>query len=194
MTSESIPPPSCQIAFKEWAGICQALVDGRQSLILRKGGIDEDNGEFRPEYSSFWLYPTHLHESQQGIREPIPPLQWLDAPPGMIALPGLVVVQCVSWVDREEKLESVADLHVWTRETVLKRFHYRKPGLWVLGIRAYKADPTPRIAMTPEHSGCRSWVPLEEPIWTEELAPVVEKSESDPRMVRIRSLSGRGSQ
>lgn len=181
------------MAFKEWAGVCEALVDGRQSLILRKGGIDEDHGEFRPEYPSFWLYPTHLHESQQGLRDSSVPLQWIDAPPGMLALPGLVVVECVSWVDREETLDSLADLHVWTAETVLKRFHYRRPGLWVLGVRAYRADPAPKIVMTPEQAGCRSWVPLEEPIWTEDLSPVIEESDLDTRMSRIRSLAERGS-
>ena len=27
-------------ALKEWAAICQALAEGRQTLLLRKGGVD----------------------------------------------------------------------------------------------------------------------------------------------------------
>ena len=38
------------VAFKEWAVVCQALAAGRQSVILRKGGIAEEGGIFRPEY------------------------------------------------------------------------------------------------------------------------------------------------
>ena len=34
-------------AFKEWAVICRALAEGRQALILRKGGIAEAGGDFR---------------------------------------------------------------------------------------------------------------------------------------------------
>ncbi len=51
-------PESCAVAFKEWADVCAALLDGRQSLILRKGGIEEGPGGFRPEHAAFWLYPT----------------------------------------------------------------------------------------------------------------------------------------
>src|ERR1700722_13719814 len=35
-----------RFAFKEWAVTCQALAAGRQSLLLRKGGIHERDGRF----------------------------------------------------------------------------------------------------------------------------------------------------
>src|SRR5437868_5081994 len=57
-----------KIAFKEWAVICRALAEGRQSLILRKGGIAEAGGQFRPEHHRFWLYPTFVHEKPEGIK------------------------------------------------------------------------------------------------------------------------------
>ena len=43
------------IAFKEWAVICEALA-ATQSLILRKGGISEEGGTFRPEHAEFLLH------------------------------------------------------------------------------------------------------------------------------------------
>lgn len=187
MIPESIPS-TCAIAFKEWAGVCDALTDGRQSLILRKGGIAEAAGEFRPEHSSFWLYPTHLHEAQQGLRdERIPVSEHL--PPGMLDLPALVQVECVAWVDRPELLDAIVDLHVWTPETVLKRFHYRRPGLWVLGVRVFRADPPPRIVVTAEQSGCKSWVPLDEPLWTRNLIPTLEDESLNNRLASIRALT-----
>ncbi|HEX4591747.1 MAG TPA: DUF1802 family protein, partial [Gemmataceae bacterium] len=57
-----------RIAFKEWAVICQALAEGRQALILRKGGIAETGGQFAPEHSRFWLYSTFAHEKPEGIK------------------------------------------------------------------------------------------------------------------------------
>ena len=62
---------SCGIAFKEWASVCDALLAGRQTIILRKGGISEGQapGTFVPEYSEFWLYPTWVHQAEQGVRE-----------------------------------------------------------------------------------------------------------------------------
>jgi hypothetical protein len=39
------------------------------ALILRKGGIAEDGGQFRPEHDRFLLYPTHFHEQHRtGIK------------------------------------------------------------------------------------------------------------------------------
>ena len=63
-------PESCGIAFKEWASVCDALLEGRQTIILRKGGISEGTapGVFVPEHSEFWLYPTWVHQAEQGVR------------------------------------------------------------------------------------------------------------------------------
>src|SRR5579871_3444210 len=61
-------------AFKEWAVICRALADGKQSLILRKGGIEEASGDFRLEHMRFWLFPTFAHQQEEGIRPEARPL------------------------------------------------------------------------------------------------------------------------
>ena len=58
MTSESpepVLPVTCAFAFKEWAGVCAALESGRQSVILRKGGIADGPGGFVPDHEAFWL-------------------------------------------------------------------------------------------------------------------------------------------
>ena len=54
-----------QHAFKEWAVICRALAEGRQALILRKGGIAEAGGRFEVEHTRFWLFPTYTHQQRQ---------------------------------------------------------------------------------------------------------------------------------
>jgi hypothetical protein len=86
-------------------------------------------------------------------------------------------------------LDAISDLHVWTFETVLKRFEYRKPGLWVLGVRVFRADPPPRIVVTPEQSGCKSWVPLDEPPETPALIPTLDDGTLNHRLERIRALA-----
>ena len=67
-----------KIAFKEWAAVCRALADGTQTVILRKGGIAEVGGEFKPEHSRFWLYPTHYHEQHRHGLKP-EAMHFLDA-------------------------------------------------------------------------------------------------------------------
>ncbi len=181
-------PDVCSIAFKEWEGVCRALARGRQSLILRKGGIDEGPAGFAPEHSTFWLYPTKVHQAEQGLKpEVAEPSAPLDIPSGMIPIDTMAVVE---WIERIESLESLSALdrfHVWTRETIEKRFYYRTPGLWVLGVRIYcLREPVP-IEITPEHAGCKTWVPLDHAIEKSSLTPVLDDSAFRAEVAAIRA-------
>ena len=165
-------PVSCSVAFKEWAGVCEALVAGRQAVILRKGGVAEDSGTFRPDHPAFWLYPTHVHESDQGLRaaSPLTP----RPPEGVVDLPGLAVVASVDYLDTLERLDALADLHIWNEETTHKRFHYRRPGLWAIGVRVFRLDTPRRIMVTAQQEGCKTWVPLSGPIATVGASPSLD--------------------
>ncbi|HVZ81376.1 MAG TPA: DUF1802 family protein, partial [bacterium] len=56
------------IALKEWAVVLKALEEGKQTILLRKGGIAEEGGEFKPEHPEFFLYPTFEHETPAAIK------------------------------------------------------------------------------------------------------------------------------
>ena len=188
MSSDEPRPLSCGFAFKEWAGVCEALADGRQSVILRKGGIAEDQGSFTPEHRWFWLYPTHLHEGEQGLRLPRKPdLPPRASSPDVVEVRTLVETGPIWWLDRRDRLAELEPFHVWTEETVDKRFHYRKPGLWVLGVRVYRRETPFVVPITPEHAGCKTWVPLDPSLETLGVAPVLADQEYDQVMDRIRS-------
>jgi hypothetical protein len=167
-------PPTCPIAFKEWAGVCAALLEGRQSLIVRKGGIAEGPRGFVPEHEAFWLYPTHVHQAQQGLRVATPPEA--PEPAGIVILRALAVVDSIAMVTREESLAALGDLHVWTEATLAQRFHYRKPGLWVLGVRVFRRARPHAIEVIAEHAGCKTWVTLDPPLETGGCAPVLDAS------------------
>ena len=67
-------------AFKEWAVIGEALAEGKQALILRKGGVAEQGGDFAVEHTRFWLFPTYLHEKPEALKpEALPLLQAVEA-------------------------------------------------------------------------------------------------------------------
>jgi hypothetical protein len=61
-------------AFKEWAAICAALGEGLQTLIIRKGGIDEGREGFRVAQQEFWLFPTYQHEAALGLEHDALPI------------------------------------------------------------------------------------------------------------------------
>jgi hypothetical protein len=186
MPSRTSPelPATCATAFKEWSGICAALADGRQSIIIRKGGIAEGPGGFSPEHEAFWLYPTRVHEAQQGLR--VEPTPGEVPPPGFVRIDTLVAVATVGYVDRPEALDALAGFHLWTAETIRKRFEYRRPGLWVLGVRAYRRPEPWAIEDRPDYAGCKTWVPLDGPLATAGAAPALDDEEFDRRLDRLR--------
>jgi len=66
--------PTSNIAFKEWAVLCAALGAGRQTIILRKGGIDEGREGFRVKHDEFWLLPTQFHQEPSQLTPDAQPL------------------------------------------------------------------------------------------------------------------------
>lgn len=170
-------PETSDVGFKEWAGVCDALAAGRQSVILRKGGIDEVSGPgvFVPEHTAFWLYPTRLHESAQGLRESVPAdPSTASCPAGKVPISVFAVAQTAGRVEDERLLDGLREFHVWTDETVHRRFHYRSPGLWVLSLRTYTRESPYLLDVTPEQEGCKSWVPLGRPFSTGGMSPVLD--------------------
>src|SRR5919206_951628 len=61
---------SQQKALKEWAVVCRALAEGRQSVVLRKGGIIEETRDFALVERRFLLYPTYEHQDLGSVQEP----------------------------------------------------------------------------------------------------------------------------
>jgi hypothetical protein len=164
-------------AFKEWAVICRALAEGRQAIILRKGGIAEAGGEFRVEHTRFWLFPTYAHQQRAGItEEAVPLLEQAEGerpPPGVVRLSHFVEVHGVYFVQDPVGALKLAGLHCWSQETVQARFLYRTPGLFVLPARIYRAPQVSEIPDTAEYAGCRSWVELDQELPTEGATPVL---------------------
>jgi hypothetical protein len=174
-----------QTAFKEWAVICAALAQGKQSLILRKGGIAEDGGQFQVEEPRFWLFPTYTHQQQTGIRAEAVPLladvERAKPPPGIVRLSHWAEVTGIYHIHDELPALLIGHLHLWSDETVRKRFTYRSPGLFVLAARVYQAAQPTEFVDTPAYQGCKSWVHLEKALPTEGSTPVL----SDERYTNV---------
>jgi hypothetical protein len=172
-----------KIAFKDWAVICRALAAGRQSLILRKGGIAETGGRFTPEHSQFWLYPTFAHEKPDGIKPEATDLlraAEADRPPaGTIRLTHFAEVHGVFHVKQLFGALLLDDLHIWSEATVRQRFEYRRPGLYVLPVRVFRAAAAIELPETPAYAGCRTWVDLDRELATDGATPVIDDKAFD---------------
>lgn len=185
MTTPDLPE-TCGAALKEWSGVCDALRDGRQVLVLRKGGIAEQRGRFEPEFPVFWLYPTHLHEQAQGLKWPAGTNR--AEAPDIVLLDLLAVVTDVHYIDREDTLADLDPWHALTEDTVRARFRYRTPGLWVLLLRAYSRHEPGRVPVAPWHQGCKSWLTLEAPLSTRGATPVLGDAEFRCRVEALNQI------
>ncbi len=64
------------VAFKEWAVVCDAILAGRQSVLIRKGGIAEGRAGFEFRHTEFELFPdlvsraTLPHDASARYRRP----------------------------------------------------------------------------------------------------------------------------
>jgi hypothetical protein len=158
-------------AFKEWAVICKALAEGRQALILRKGGIEEPEGDFQVEHTRFWLFPTYVHQQSAGLQERALPLlkeALAEKPPtGVVRLSHFAEITGVYRLRDLPPALLLAHLHLWSNDTVAKRFEYRAPGLYVMPVRVWKASEVFELQDTAYYQGCRSWVDLERELPTE---------------------------
>jgi hypothetical protein len=184
---------SCNIAFKEWAAVCEALADGRQTIILRKGGIHEGREGFRVEHRQFWLYPTKFHQAAAGLTADAGEFiarALAGTKPGPGELPTNLIrvfanVEEVHELQSESAAQCLAGLHIWSEVTVRERFAYRQPGLFLLVVRVFVRDPPVLVPETAEMAGCKSWVTLPEPIAIDGLSPVLSDSEFVARREQI---------
>lgn len=170
-----------KVAFKEWAVVVDALARGKQILILRKGGIREDGGEFQVEYDEFFLFPTYEHQNKADIKpEAHGDLEFaIETKPTSNLLPIEYYVRAenVIQITDETELERLKPYHVWSDEAVKKRFHYgRQKGLFIIASRIFRLPSPHVIKVTPEYAGCKSWVGLNENLSTHGAKPVLSEA------------------
>lgn len=158
-----------QPGLKEWSAAVHALLDGRQTVLLRKGGIGEKR--FAVTASRFLLFPTVAHSHAQRVRPEHRELLDVAAADSfddaIVLRAGAKVVAAVE-VNRPEMLEDIAPLHIWTNESVrADRVDFRpKHRLTVLVVQASPLVEPLRLPRTPDYAGCTSWVQLPaDPDW-----------------------------
>jgi hypothetical protein len=185
-------------ALKEWAIVCQALEDGRQTLLIRKGGIQEIKDGFEVTHRNFWLFPTYVHQKATDlvstVQEDFRAIQAAEPPPGILPIRLYATVEDVVRVVDLARLRHLADHHVLSWDCVAARFHYRnKPGVHVLVVRIYRRPEAFLLPQKTWYDGCVSWVDLDQTIKPDGCRPVLSDAEFAVRAADIHAkVSGNG--
>jgi hypothetical protein len=148
-------------ALKEWSAAVLALLDGRQSVLLRKGGIHEKR--FAVAADEFLLFPTVAHSHSERVRPEHRGLLAESAPDStedqVVIRASAKVVAAVA-VSNADGLADIEDLHIWTAESVqADRLDFRpRHRLTVLVVQAVPLVEPITLARAPQYGGCTSWV------------------------------------
>src|SRR6478735_1271299 len=106
------------IGFKEWQVVCDALASGRQSLLLRKGGIHEGRQGFSFAHDSFFLFPTRFHAQGEHVREglvkPMPEWQVGDE----LSITHHAQAEWAVTLSDWSQLAALEPFHIYTEATV----------------------------------------------------------------------------
>jgi len=179
-------------ALKEWSAAIHALLDGRQTVLLRKGGIHEKR--FTVAAPRFLLFPTVAHSHAERVRpehrDLLEPAAADSSDDAVVLRAGATVVAAVE-VNRPENLEQIAPLHIWTDESVRSdRLDFRpRHRLTVLVVQACPLVDPVRLVRTPDYRGCTSWVDLPvDPRWAD---PVHDTDTLNAITARVRDSVGR---
>jgi hypothetical protein len=180
-------PTSLNIALKEWQTVISALETGRQIMLLRKGGILEQGGkrQFEMNHEQFLLFPTYLHQSR-GDLKPEVEFDPKSSEPGEVRITAAGVVSDIIQVKSRDQIDRLNEEHIWSPSLIDMRFNYKpeKP-LYLVLVRAYRLHEPVTLANTPAYAGCKSWVPLDQPIAAGDALPVLDDVKYEHRRSTI---------
>ncbi|MGF7036266.1 hypothetical protein J2T17_007318 [Paenibacillus mucilaginosus] len=183
------------IGLKEWAAALDALRQGEQILIMRKGGIREETRDFQVEADSFYLYPTFEHQRKELIK---PEYQAAVDRSTENWSPDLTQVALTCYaelvedilIEDGETLAKLAGEHIWTDRFAEERLKWKKAKpLHVMLLRVYELENPATIEIREEYNGCKSWISLPgEMLQDVPRKPVLSDEEFNRKVERIRSL------
>lgn len=182
-------------ALKEWAIVGQALATNRQIVLLRKGGLLDEDGHFALEHSQFWLLPTWLHQ-ERGLVKAAHQDLWEQTPRAPDETAKIAYLRHFARVERVWKLDENAESaleqvpHIWSTHYLDLRFGYQPDKtLLCAALRVYVADELVRYELRAEDLGCRSWVELASPV-SATVRPAIGDAEFAQELEQIARVLG----
>jgi hypothetical protein len=188
---------ACSRAFKEWDLACTALRNGRQILLIRKGGIKEEGGVFTVEDKEFLLLPTFDHQNAAMLTPEWEPrlAESRAAMPaaGLVRIDTFARVDSIWCAQNEDQVNALLYETIWNSSYVKLRFDYSPyDPLYLIVLRAYKLPQAVTLPYVNAYGGCKSWITLEKSISTANLEPALTDEEFSDRKKSLLAAIGHG--
>ena len=138
------------VAFKEWQLIADALVQGEQSVILRKGGISEGKAGFQWLHDRFFLFPS-LFRGAVAARGS-------ETAEDEIAFSGFLETVTTGRLTSWNEVLRLRPFHIWKDEIIRERFEWGdEHGISYAIVKAYPLKKPWLLKDRKSFGGCRSW-------------------------------------
>ena len=150
--------------LKEWATVVKALENGKQTVILRKGGILETASGFEIESKKFLLFPTWEHQEIKHVKSEYHDFlnQTLNHKPreGYNIITSIAEVLDHRDISSNNIIDDLSSFHVWSNEYIKERINWmpEKP-LKAIFLKVY-TFPQIEIPLQTDFEGCKSWIEL----------------------------------
>lgn len=181
-------------ALKEWAVAVDALEQGKMIMLLRKGGIHEQNGRFKVAHDRTLLYPTYEHQQPSLLK---PDYASQVAPvasgwhPDTVRIASWAEITDILPVSDEAVVRGLLPFHIWNEQFLSDRLKWKpRQPLYLLLLRAYKLTKAQIIPYRSEYGGCKSWIDFAEPISIANAVPVLNDAVYTHLVAEIRGIVG----
>ena len=177
-------------SLKEWATVVKALEDGKQTVILRKGGILETASGFRIASKKFWLFPTYEHQELKHIKPEFHKyLQTVKnnlPDEGTNIITSFAEVLFESDISEESKIVDLSEFHIWSDEYIEERKQWKpeKP-MKAVFLKIYNVEQL-QIPLKEEYQGCKSWIDINSKI--EDGNPVLNQNEINSKLEKFKEI------
>ncbi|NEW07817.1 DUF1802 family protein [Paenibacillus sp. SYP-B3998] len=185
------------IALKEWASAVEALANGTQLFIMRKGGIVEETRDFQVESDAFFLYPTYEHQRKELLKESYQGFiddsltGWKPENPNVTLSVYAQLVEDIEISDQEH-LNKLYPFHIWTENFAEERLKWkRKNPLHIMLLRVYKLNNPVDVTIEQAYLGCKSWIEIQADLPNDRaMTPVLSDEQFAAQVAKIKKSLG----
>ncbi len=178
-------------ALKEWAVAVKALREGRQILLVRKGGISEETRHFKIQAERFLLFPTYEHQRadllQPAFQDDLTAVLAEQRDPSSVRFDTFAELTDLIEVTVPTQVEALAPFYCFSTQYAEERLRWKpRHPLLVMAIRAYRLKQPLDVAARPDFGGCKSWITLDEDVTPDNLVAAVDDATYAAQIAAVR--------
>ena len=183
-------------ALKEWAVAVKALSEGRQVLLVRKGGISEETRHFKIVSERFLLFPTYEHQRadllQPDFQEDLIAVLAEPRDPARVRFDTFAELTDLFEIADPAQVEALAPFYCFSTQYAEERLRWKpRHPLLVMAVRAYRLKKPIEVASRPDFGGCKSWLTLDEDVTPDNLVAAVDDATYAARIAEVRAALDR---